>query len=644
MTQMYGKDYRKIDYSLKSHFRKYFNYFSLFLFFVVMILKVEAQEERGLNVNHLKNREIDSIRNSLSQFIGKPFSEYHIFYKNVVTNLLHDDSLARVELVWIFKEAAFIDKSGEWKLLANMVENTVRFYESRKGGYTWSSDYTAEDYAGNMVAIAEQAEKKGFRLLKIFALFNAAEGYQTFVQNYERAFTYYLEAALELETISSKEFPPRPYIYIHIAGMYFLFGEYEDAIKYYRKVITDPDVRDNYYHSLYPALNGLGLCYRYAYDDYSRSDSCFRKILHEIQMTELDRLVWEGITEGNIGHNYYLRQEYDTALLWLIPTIEKITRHGDFTFVSNRAVDIADIYLKKNQPVQAKKYIDIAQEYFTLSRSINKQSIMYEVVFKYYMHIGDKKLATLYYDSILMAKNRENETYNALVLRHIEQQLRASDKKNHEQELQNEKNRNQLLTRIAIIISVALVIILFLLWIVFLFYRRKRNAYRELVRQTQIWAGVTETIDPEDISDTDEQITIERDVVAEETNAFESGLIVLNENDQLIMESIEKEMIEKDLYKRANLSLDLFAAETGINRYYISGALNRSTGKNFSTYVNEYRIKEAIRIMSGPTNKNLTIDKIAYDAGFNDRQSFHRVFKKKTGLSPSDFRKNIGKE
>ncbi|MDL2305945.1 helix-turn-helix domain-containing protein, partial [Bacteroides sp. OttesenSCG-928-D19] len=70
-------------------------------------------------------------------------------------------------------------------------------------------------------------------------------------------------------------------------------------------------------------------------------------------------------------------------------------------------------------------------------------------------------------------------------------------------------------------------------------------------------------------------------------------------------------------------------------------ALNRCTGKNINTYINEYRIKEAIRIMSDPGYRTLTLDAIADEAGFNDRQNFHRVFKKKTGLSPGVFRKNM---
>ena len=71
-----------------------------------------------------------------------------------------------------------------------------------------------------------------------------------FVQDYEQAFACYLEAATLLETITTKEFPPRPHIYINLANLYYVFREYDDAIKYYEKVTADPDVPGDYYGSL----------------------------------------------------------------------------------------------------------------------------------------------------------------------------------------------------------------------------------------------------------------------------------------------------------------------------------------------------------------------------------------------------------
>lgn len=107
------------------------------------------------------------------------------------------------------------------------------------------------------------------------------------------------------------------------------------------------------------------------------------------------------------------------------------------------------------------------------------------------------------------------------------------------------------------------------------------------------------------------------------------------------MERIEQAVDGEKLYRRDDLTLDVLVERTGYNRYYLSGALNRCTGRNFNTYINEFRIKEAIRLLSDPATADMTVEQIAFEAGFNDRKSLYRVFRKITGLSLPDFRKNM---
>jgi len=76
----------------------------------------------------------------------------------------------------------------------------------------------------------------------------------------------------------------------------------------------------------------------------------------------------------------------------------------------------------------------------------------------------------------------------------------------------------------------------------------------------------------------------------------------------------------------------LYMMLMNINRTYISQAVNRSTRAGFSAFINELRIKEAVRLMSGDSLKNLTMEGIAREAGFNKLhilprlQKIHRIF------------------
>ena len=576
-------------------------------------------------------------KNPLLDMVGKPYSEYHDTYMSVIGSLLHKDSTSRVELVHLFNEAARVDNTEEWEFIKCIVENIVRFYESRNGGYIWSSEYTAEDYAENMIIVARRAEKKEFVFIKILGLYQAAEAYSIFAHNYERSFTLYLEIASELETISTKDFPPRPYIYNQIAALYYTFREYEDAIIYYSKNINDPYSSCNYYKSYYPAMNGLGLCYRYGSMDYERSDSCFKKILEQVKSNDADRKVWDGIAEGNIGYNYYLQDNPDTALLWLIPSIEKITRPNDFQFKSSRATNVANIYLKKNEPELAKKYIDIALDYHYKTLIPEKDNHLYNVLSEYYIYTGDKQKAIAYHDSTVMAVNRENEAFSGLVLRRVEQQLRSTDRKLHEQEINTEQEISRTYKQITILVSVALVTILLLLGSTLFFYRRKRNAYRELVRQNQAWAGIHisegSVILTESTQNGNEYVTTGNENLTAIENISEEG-------DPIMMEKLNHLMQTEKLYRKPDLTLPETADKLNTNRTYLSKTINAIEKKNFTIYINELRIKDAVILLSDSKNIKYSMDYIAEEVGFTNRTTFSQVFKKITGLTPTEFRKN----
>jgi hypothetical protein len=66
--------------------------------------------------------------------------------------------------------------------------------------------------------------------------------------------------------------------------------------------------------------------------------------------------------------------------------------------------------------------------------------------------------------------------------------------------------------------------------------------------------------------------------------------------------------------------------------------------RNFFEFVNEYRIEEFKKIVNEPGNENFSIFSVALDAGFNSKPTFNRIFKEKTGQTPSEFRGTAGKE
>ncbi len=109
------------------------------------------------------------------------------------------------------------------------------------------------------------------------------------------------------------------------------------------------------------------------------------------------------------------------------------------------------------------------------------------------------------------------------------------------------------------------------------------------------------------------------------------------------MAEIRRRVIEQKDYLRPGLTLTSLSDKLGVNRVYISRAVNRNTGRHFCRWLNEIRITEAIARLSDP-DCTCNFSEIAYDVGFNDRTTFFRAFKQITRSSPRDFCRSIEKK
>ena len=103
----------------------------------------------------------------------------------------------------------------------------------------------------------------------------------------------------------------------------------------------------------------------------------------------------------------------------------------------------------------------------------------------------------------------------------------------------------------------------------------------------------------------------------------------------ILSEKLEKIMIDKSLYKNPNLSLQDLAQELTISSHQLSQFLNNNLGKNFTSFINEFRINEACKIIT--SNDKLTLESIGYDVGFNSKSTFFAAFKKHTGTTPLNY-------
>jgi AraC-like DNA-binding protein len=89
-----------------------------------------------------------------------------------------------------------------------------------------------------------------------------------------------------------------------------------------------------------------------------------------------------------------------------------------------------------------------------------------------------------------------------------------------------------------------------------------------------------------------------------------------------------------------DLELPSLAAKLNLTPHELSYLLNKGMGSNFFEFVNQYRVEEAKKLLLSAEHKHLNILGIAYEAGFNSKTTFNATFKKVTGVTPSNFKKN----
>ena len=103
---------------------------------------------------------------------------------------------------------------------------------------------------------------------------------------------------------------------------------------------------------------------------------------------------------------------------------------------------------------------------------------------------------------------------------------------------------------------------------------------------------------------------------------------------QIVYQAIRK--INQE-YNR-HLSLKDVAEELQVTSNYLSRVFKEETGRNFSDWLNGFRIDKAKELLK---QGKLKTYEIAEMTGFSDYKYFHQIFKKHSGMSPRDFRNNI---
>lgn len=104
--------------------------------------------------------------------------------------------------------------------------------------------------------------------------------------------------------------------------------------------------------------------------------------------------------------------------------------------------------------------------------------------------------------------------------------------------------------------------------------------------------------------------------------------------------ALDRLMRTERAYREEGLTIAALALRLKLPQHRLRKLINQHLGhRNFSAYLNTWRIAEAKAALSDPAQREVPVSTIALDAGFASLGPFNRAFKAETGQTPSEFRK-----
>ena len=291
-----------------------------------------------------------------------------------------------------------------------------------------------------------------------------------------------------------------------------------------------------------------------------------------------------------------------------------------------------------------KQVIDNSQEFIELMRkqqdTINAQYMnVLEREVQAYMGMGNYKEAAILQGAIIAITDSINNRDKENAALELNTMYDTSEKEDYiaKQAFQL-KVRNITLTFLTCITLLTL----FVLWRMWRFNHIIR--YKNKILAKFINERLARKKDSQSL-DIDEQLMISQDIEDEsilfgdqEEISDETGKASgeEEENKKIFIE-LNRIVVQDQLYLSSELSREDLAQLVHLNNARFARMIKECTGTNFNGYINDLRIDYAIKLLK--LHPNYTIRAIADEVGFNSTPILYNLFKKKTGMTPYEFKK-----
>lgn len=448
---------------------------------------------------------------------------------------------------------------------------------------------------------------------------NIGNIYNTF-QDYEKGMSYY-ETAYRLNH-AARDTVNEYKVLVNMTGISTFLGKTKEAKKYYdlsEKIRNRANIENNFM-SRFNLLLILMAEKQYAKSLQLARDCMYYSLAHKMAPRYLcSSYQYMYMAHANLNDN-------DSAMYYLDKCHETATRDSLLDYVT----------------LTLKEYTSMYKENGNIRKAFECQSL--------YLDLTDS----------IYNKRDFDVVKNALFL-YEKEQINKEIELLHEREQERLSTISRQRTTIAAVIAVVLILTFFIVVVIRQKRRLDRNysalyevnansiAAQELMKQRlRHQHARIEYLEKELLNSPESGRGEETPAGAQTQDTSARRYEKSNLNDDLktsLAYAISDIMENTTEYCSPDFSLDRLATLVSSNSKYVSQTINDTFHKNFSNFVNEYRIRLAgIRLADKGDYRNYTLRAIGESVGFKSYSSFTSVFRRITGLTPSVYQTKAREE
>lgn len=366
--------------------------------------------------------------------------------------------------------------------------------------------------------------------------------------------------------------------------------------------------------------------------------------------------------EAMYGRSFERAEQYLTAALGKLG--ERMYVERNYFTINYILIHLYDVTGQLEKATSLTKHlIDKAVE----GNLVDFELSMYAELANLYEKRGMADSVDMYYNKYLHLKDyfEEHRGYNKIETLDLRSEMERINKEVEELSVIRQKEKRERL-----ILAFALVIVAVVCIFILIFYFNFRKTHRKMFRKNEDMTKfesmhrlMREQWDAErrELLKKIEDLTqgkMDKETPEGENQLAEapSDSIVDSASDYSEAEGCDMEQTVKlfsriidfmessrEIYK-PKFSLSDLSSMLGVTPRSVSRAINICYHANFHQLLNDYRIREVSRIMHDEGSENLTIESLAEQGGFRSRTYFATIFKKGTGLTPSEYLKMAKKD